>query len=176
MRPESGTQPESFCAGIAQKDGAGGATVRSMNGSLFTRRTLPERPKSEGAQYAPSSPVARLGMEPMKAHFMRWTLPQKPRPHCEPQSQSLSRPWVKKRPMKTRVTPWNVSRKADSSDVLGTLLEAAGRGKKSAGMGMTPTPLANASPGRKRGVPGKETIAIPARATQRGGAQSRKRL
>jgi len=42
--------------------------------------------------------------------------------------------------------------------------------------GMTPTPLANASPGRKRGVPGKEMIAIPARATQRGGAQSRKRL
>jgi hypothetical protein len=40
---------------------------------------------------------------------------------------------------------------------------------------MTPTPLANASPGGKRGVPGKETIAIPERATQRGGAQSRKK-
>src|SRR5207245_11666326 len=92
------------------------------------------KPESEGAQCAPSSPVPGLRREAMKGHLTRWRLPEKPGPHCEPQSQSLSRIWVKKEPMKTCVTLLNVSRKADSDGVLWTLLEAARRGKKRAGM------------------------------------------
>ena len=43
--------------------------------------------------------------------------------------------------------------------------------------GMTLTPLANASPGGKRSVPGNETGAIPTRVPRRrGGAHNRKRL
>src|SRR5947207_4987751 len=63
MRPKSGTQPEAFCAGIAQKDGAGGATIRSMNSWPIMRRSLPQKPESEGAQHAPSSAVVRLRMQ-----------------------------------------------------------------------------------------------------------------
>ena len=140
MRPESGTAPGAFCARVAQNDGAGWLTTGRMNASAFMRPSLPQKPELEGAQCAPSSPVARLRMESMKARLMQWRLPEKPRPHCEPQSQSLPQSWVRNGPMKTCITPGNVSRNAESSGVPGTPLEPAGRGKKRAGMGMTPTP------------------------------------
>src|SRR5207302_7876396 len=41
MRPESDTEARAFRAGNAQKHGAARAMVKSMNGSLFIRRTLP---------------------------------------------------------------------------------------------------------------------------------------
>jgi len=99
IQPESDTKAGTFYAIIAQKDGTEGAIVRSMSGWPIMRRSLPQRPESEGAQCAPSLPVARLRMQPMNARLMRWTLTQKPGPHCEPHSQSLPRRWVKKEPM-----------------------------------------------------------------------------
>ena len=179
MPPSLAQNREPFCSLIAQNDGAQGAMVRRMNSWPFMRLRLPEKPEPDGARYAPSSPSNGLRRQPMKGHLMRAMLPGKPGPHWEAQSQSLVRPWVKKRPMKTCVTPGNVSPKAQSGRALWTPLEAAGRGKKRAGMGMTPTPPSKASPGGKGGVPGDETSAIPARslrtATRRGGAQNRKR-
>src|SRR5206468_493998 len=129
-----------FCALIARNDGAQGAMVRRMNVWLFMRLRLPEAPGPDGARYAPSSAVNALRRQPMKGHLMRARLPEKPGPHCEPQSQSSSRIWVKNGPMKTCITPGNVSPKAQSACALRTPLEGAGRGKKRAGMGMTPTP------------------------------------
>ena len=140
MRPESGTQLGAFCAGIVQKDGAGGTIVRSMNGWPFMRRNLPQKPESEGAQCAPSSPVPGLRREAMKGHLMRWKLPEKPGPHCEPQSQSLARPWVKKGPMKTRLMRSAVARPTAQNVRRCRLDERAGHGRKKQEVGMTPTP------------------------------------
>src|SRR5947207_7120433 len=93
-------------------------------------------------------------MGPMKARLMQWRLPEKLGSDCEPQSQSFSRPWVKNRPMKTCVTPWNVSRKAESSGAPRAPLEAAGCGKEEEGMGYDTYPAfepeRNCSPPRSR--------------------------
>ncbi len=176
IQPESDTKAGTFYAIIAQKDGTEGAIVRSMSGWPIMRRSLPQRPESEGAQCAPSLPVARLRMQPMNARLMRWTLPQKPGPHCEPQSQSLSRPWVKNGLMKTPHLRWTVARNSGRCFRRCQPDERAGHDREKEEMGMTPTPLANASPGGKRGVPGNETSAPGARDPARTGRKARKRL
>src|SRR5947209_15528008 len=101
MRRSLAQNREPFCARVAQNDGAGWLTTGRMNASAFMRPSLPQKPELEGAQCAPSSPVARLRMESMKARLMQWRLPEKPRPHCEPQSQSLPQSWVRNGPLKT---------------------------------------------------------------------------
>ena len=75
--------------------------------------------------------------------------------------------------MKTCITPGMYPERRSQMVPYGHHLKLPGVVRKEQEMGMTPTPLANASPGGKRGVPGKETIAIPERAKWRGGVQSR---
>src|SRR5947207_15344918 len=90
----------------------------------------------------------------MTAPIMQSSLPEKRGPNCEPQSQSLARSWVKKRPMKTCVTPWNVSRKTESSGARTAPLEAARCGKEKEGVGYDTYPAfepeRNCSPPRSR--------------------------
>ncbi len=141
ISPEPGTKPGAKDVCDTPNDRDTRAIVRAMNGWPFMPRSLAQNRKPFCALIARNDGAQGAMVRHMNGWpFMRLRLPQNPGPHCEPQSQSLSRPWVKKRPMKTCVTPGNVSPKAQSGCALRTPLEGAGRGKKRAGMGMTPTP------------------------------------
>ena len=162
---------ERFCALMARNDGTQGAMVRSMNGWPFMRPRLPEKPEPEGAQYAPSSSVARSRMEPMKARLMQWRLPEKPASHCEPQSQFLSRHWVKNGLMKTPHLRWTAARSSERSLRRCQPDERAGHDREKKEMGMTPTPPqagGEAARGRARWLlaptPPRESCAVRGRA------------
>ncbi len=66
IRLESDTEAGAFRAGIAQKHCAGRAMVKSVNGSVFMRRTLPQKPRPHCERQSQSLSRSWVKKRPIK--------------------------------------------------------------------------------------------------------------